>query len=47
MSKKIAEIVAQMRGRGEACYASDTLTMFFQREDWRKEDIREIQGGAA
>lgn len=31
---------------GEACYASDTLTMYFQREDWRKEDIREIQGGA-
>ena len=29
---------------GEAWYASDTLTGFFNRDDWRKEDIEEIQG---
>ena len=32
---------------GEACYASDTLTNFFNREDWRQEDIAAIQKGGA
>ena len=31
---------------GDACYASDTLTIFFNRKDWIMEDISEIQGGA-
>jgi len=30
---------------GEACYASDTLTIFFKRDDWIAEDIKAIQGG--
>ena len=30
---------------GEAYYASDTLTNFFNREDWRREDIAAIQKG--
>ena len=29
---------------GTAHYASDTLTLFFNRNDWRLEDIKEIQG---
>ncbi len=27
---------------GEACYASDTLTQFFNLDEWRNEDIAEI-----
>ena len=29
---------------GTAHYASDTLTQFFNRNDWRLEDIKELQG---
>lgn len=28
---------------GEACYACDTLTQFFKRDDWIKEDIELIR----
>ncbi len=32
---------------GQAYCASDALTNFFNREDWRKEDIAAIQNGGA
>ncbi len=32
---------------GEACYASDTLTNFFDREDWLAEDREEMAKEAA